>query len=82
MKVRIYVTQEDIRLGYLYSFSCPIYRAAARILPPTLIHLQVLIDILGYRNNKEVKLPIEASLFVDNFDHGRPVIPFDFLVEI
>lgn len=78
MKIRIDVTDEDIRLGKRFSeTSCPIARAARRA------GIKDPLVVMGiYSDGKHYCLPLAAQDFVHDFDHGNPVDPFSFEIEL
>ena len=88
MKYEIDVTDEDIRCGSRHRSSlCPIALAAQRVVSPMAnAFCQALCwwtgqDYLEGRY-RIVNLPPEASQFVRDFDHGVPVKPFKFSIEV
>jgi hypothetical protein len=79
--VRINVTQADIDEGVRCdSFSCPIARAAQRVLG-----LEVSVTPRSIKDHGTFllgKLPPRAAAFVHNFDLSNPVKPFAFSVTL
>lgn len=91
--MKISVTQEHISAGKKEDCQkCPIALAIIEVLPDT--HVSVFADLKSVCNapaqfrdayvriNGEARyLPREASDFIDSFDCGRPVVPFEFDLE-
>lgn len=77
--IHVVVTQEDIEKGIKGDTSnCPIANALKRM-----GYTDVKVGYLHswiHRNGRTltVRMPIEASFFVDNFDNRETVAPFSF----
>ncbi len=89
MKKLIRVTQEDIRKGKAGTYQgCPVALAVSRVLPfysCSITPFKALFQI----NSPEVssqwviaELPKSAARFVERFDAGKPVKPFNFYLDI
>jgi hypothetical protein len=78
--MKITVIQEDIDLGDAKNCSaCPIARAAKRV--PELGDCAVSNNsIRSHLTGEMFVLPKEAMLFIDRFDAGKKVVPFQFEV--
>lgn len=76
----IRVTEEDIGTGLTGNpWHCPIAKAVDRL--TTLMPEVNYGSVCLYRNYEIVycaDLPVEARLFIGNFDAGNPVAPFTF----
>ena len=83
MKHIIKVTREDIENGEPDSSgSCPIALATRRA---GVVNLNSDIYVTGDRilfSNRFARLPLKASLFIEEFDLGEVVMPFEFTIEI
>ena len=78
--MRIEVTQADIdnrRLNCIQN--CPVAIAIRRKCPDL---LYVGIEKAHFGRGIEVKLPLEAAIFVDSNDSNEPVSPFSFDLEV
>lgn len=76
MKYPVSVTHDDILLGQTGSEEwCPIARAVRRVLPGRRIRV---IDKFVRVDDGHAWLPGEAQEFVELFDAGCEVHPFDF----
>ena len=75
--IKINVTQKDINSGVVDSGKkCPIARALKRK-----GFEQVFVDTKTcLADGMEYGLPIEARNFIGQFDYGRPVKPFSFIL--
>lgn len=87
MKVKIKVTQDDIRNGLKETASlCPIALAAKRSLAKIGSMDGVGITIIGFTANNgrqyNLDLPNEVTEFIRRFDGDEPVEPFEFQLEI
>lgn len=80
-KMIIDVTQTDIDSGTRRSIaSCPLARALTRAFGRPVGAEDVVIDFnKGWRI---ASLPKRAIAFRNNFDAGRPVMPFEFEIEV
>lgn len=82
-KVRIYVTKDNIAKGERTQiYCCPVALALKRTLNKEALVNQSWIDIntvLGYH---QLTTPQKASNFINNFDAGREVKPFQFTLEV
>jgi hypothetical protein len=81
-KIRVNVTQQDIEQGWRGSSqACPVARALRRQdeLRRWWVGPDYIISELGSR---EANLPPEARVFISAFDHGYPVAPFSFDLEV
>lgn len=71
------VTQEDIDKGVPYGVaSCPVALALQRT-----IGARVAVDPTAwslFHGMKDYPLPGDASVFIRDFDSGKPVAPFRF----
>jgi len=78
-RVRIDVTQEDIANGEQTApWSCPVGQAITRCYGP---HGGVVATDVKIKH-MVVLLPYEATRFIRDFDNGRPVKPFSFMLEL
>jgi hypothetical protein len=82
MKVRIYITQEEIDKGGHSNFSCPIYRAAKKIIPEAMAYIQITEMTFGVRHGKIIELPTKAQFWLYGYDSGKLSLPFNFVVEM
>jgi len=91
MKRTITVLQDDIDQGCeMVAHNCPIARAMMRDLADIMSENRrpcvgkVAFSIREHDGNRVLHglLPLEATLFINNFDGGRPVEPFKFEVEL
>lgn len=85
MRVKIRVTQAIIdsvdthQEGYHRAFSCPVAHGAKIALPRYDVavgNFTIFLDH-GY---KDIHLPKSAQRFIERFDAGKPVKPFEFTV--
>ena len=83
-KVKIQVTQEHIEHGIPNNCSCcPIALAVQEVFPRQIVEVgQFDLTVGGTKRHLEYELPEEASDFVEQFDMGHYVRPFDFELEI
>ena len=93
MRETITVTIDDIREAnmqkdtrdYLPSCGCPIAQAVRRTHPTWTVGLTA-IDVCSNDDAAKVlgtiSLPLAAQEFVERFDDGLPVEPFEFTIEI
>jgi len=79
--MKIQVTQDDIDAGIPRSCRrCPIAKALDRMNVP---YFSILTEFVAwsalYYDEKNISiLPTEALSFIQDFDHDRPVKPFEF----
>ncbi len=72
----ITVTDEDIEKGKPDSPSrCPIARAMTRLGCKNVWVVEWYVD---YDDVRDVQLPVEAQMFINQFDAGKPVQPITF----
>lgn len=80
MKTTIEVTKGDIKKGVAKNYhTCPVARAISRKLKNGLAPWVSTVLIIDYY---KFGLPIEAHLFVIDFDKGLPVQPFSFDLDL
>ena len=81
--MRIKVTQKNIDKGYRGSCdTCPLALALKEAIPTARL-VSVGTESIGFTREgqsrwKIIKLPPQARFFVDDFDAGKPVKPFEF----
>lgn len=89
--MRIRVTAEDIRLGCRYAgTACPVARAIGRAIREANlgdISVNVCPDQIrlwpAFTGEYTLyEIPYAARNFIMKFDHGRPVKPFEFELEV
>lgn len=79
--MKISVTQEDINEGTPQDcWSCPIARAVQRATGFDWVEVDGMYVEAGGVPQKSCELPAEARRFVNKFDDGRYVEPFDFFL--
>lgn len=77
--MKITVTQHDIEQGSPFSScDCPIALAAKRVMPND--EIQVSTQLL-WTNTKGYYLPAVAMDFIERFDYGVSVEPFEFEID-
>ena len=80
MKLKIIVTEEDIRKGSRgQADTCPIAYATCRALGVNRVYVDS--EYLCYATDS-CSLPDEATEFIRRFDTGMKVKPFEFEIEI
>ncbi len=85
-RVKVKVTKEDIAKGKACNTHyCPIARAVARALDIPCVYVSVNGGTLAYArdkddNSKRYMLSFKAQQFVDTFDQGHKVRPFNFMM--
>lgn len=86
MKLRIDVTEEDIRLGVKEDTSwCPVALACKRVAPPEVFDLEVESRYVTFKMPKTVcmgPLPEVVHNFIFEFDRSFFVKPFSFDLEV
>jgi len=82
MKRIVYVTQRDIKLGKNRSYSfCPIARALKRIFKRKEVWVGMSTATLTRGERiRCMKLPQNVIDFINNFDKGIEVKPFNFFI--
>jgi hypothetical protein len=76
--VTIIVTQKDIQSGRRRHYRlCPIAFAVGREYGTDDIHVTNRVIKIG---NEAFNMPRSARRFVQRFDNGKPVKPFNFLI--
>lgn len=83
MEINVTVTQEDIDNGAMKSCNnCPVALALKRTLQ-TDVEVRDKIYILDDTEKlKKIKVPLEVSLFIENFDEGYEVKPLTFTLDV
>lgn len=83
MNMIISVTQEDIANGCKGRYRmCPVALAVSRMLLHDVGVTHDTIDIQMEDERIEIITPAEAKSFIRRFDHGKPVKPFTFNLNI
>jgi hypothetical protein len=87
MKKRIRVTAKDIREGEKHNArSCPIARACVRagLEEPKVTpeYVSFAIDVTAGPLRRSTNLPLTAKKFVQAFDAGLIVQPFQFTIDV
>lgn len=76
-RMKIQVTQEDIDQGTPSEVcACPIALAAKRVFAHR--EIAVLDIVIQIGDRWEMALPDSAQKFIEEFDNGLPVTPFEF----
>lgn len=82
MKIKINVTQKNIdEGGRCMALSCPIALALNNVFVPDKM-LSTNQYTFHTGNGIDYKLPPEVTKFINNFDDGKKVEPFSFVVEV
>ena len=82
MKFQVSVTRHDIERGIPGdAFCCPVMLACLRSVPMALSASPWSLEV-GTPNQGFVELPPEVTNWMEQFDGGRPVEPFEFEIEI
>lgn len=77
--MRVRVTAEDIRLGKrMDCLDCPVARALQRAVGRS-VRVYASEKMAG---QKVYRLPTSAARFIDQFDIGKKVRPFEFRVTV
>jgi hypothetical protein len=86
MKLKIEVTAEDIQNGMPgWCGKCPVALAVRRALGGFVKREVASVGVsyaAVYVDSRIHMLPSDARMFVQNFDEGEPVEPFDFEIEV
>lgn len=80
MKIKISVTQEHIGEGSMRNpYHCPIALAckSTGLVIKAVKSTQIVLPEWGH-----IPLPRSAKRFISKFDNGKPVKPFNFVLEI
>jgi hypothetical protein len=81
--MRINVTQEDINKGCQNdSGTCPIALALSRATGNAVHVRAIYASVYNWSLLYTTDLPIEARLFIRDFDSGKHVDPFSFELEL
>lgn len=88
--MRISVTAEDIAEGEKYKCErCPVALGIIRVVrpvPPQVLMAGAFAAVLWDKARGKavwsVELPPSAQQFITDFDHGSPVAPFEFDLEV
>lgn len=85
MKVKISVTQDHINLGVRHGAAvCPIARAVReQIDGASFVTVKSYVSLYSQHEDRSISytLPNEARLFMERFDEGLSVQPFEFEME-
>lgn len=84
MKTTIKVTDECIKAGVRQNAcDCPIALAVRNVMKDD-VHFRVGPDYIYISGNpyEDIGLPLDAMLFIRDFDNNKPVLAFEFEVDI
>lgn len=82
-RLTVEVTNNDIRMGIRGSRClCPVALAMHRVTNRICNASEASIEIEGNRKSHWVQTPWSASLFIVDFDDGKPVYPCSFDVAL
>lgn len=79
MKKKIRVTEDDILRGKKDDCrACPVALALRRLFPTA----EVYNNEVAVQEREWRDLPDKVMLFIEEFDGGRPVLPFTFTIDL
>lgn len=82
--IRVNVTKHDIKEGMKYScYSCPIALALDRHKHKGITYPSVSFSYVTFEQNRWLRysVPLKACDFIYNFDQGKRVKPFRFILK-
>ncbi len=84
-RVKVSVETQDIHYDMARVVrNCPVALAIKRALNKKngICVFRDCIGLGGYKTSPKVMLPTRATKFIDRFDEGKPVQPFNFYISI